>query len=109
MAQAKSKIKTSDGNRVNLILSGAVLVTLLFWTPAKDPFNVVKLWILVLFGSYLLGQLIANFADRSKREIMKNLRVPYLAVGSFVVLALVASALTDFKYTAFMGESQRIS
>jgi len=107
MAPVKSKIKTPDGNRVNLILSGAVLTTLLFWTPAKDPFNAVKLWILVLFGSYLLGQLIANFADRSKREIMKNLRVPYLAVGSFVLLALAASALTDFKYTAFMGESQR--
>jgi len=103
----KSKIKTPDGNRVNLILSGAVLITLLFWTPAKDPFNVVKLWILVLFGSYLLGQLIANFADRSKREIMKKLRVPYLAVGSFVLLALVASVLTDFNYTAFIGESQR--
>ena len=107
MAPTKSKIKTPDGNRVNLILSGAVLITLLFWTPAKDPFNVVKLWILVLFGSYLLGQLIANFADRSKREIMKNLKVPYLAVGSFVVLALIASLLTDFKYTAFIGESQR--
>jgi O-antigen ligase len=107
MAQAKSKIKTPDGNRVNLILSGAVLITLLFWTPAKDPFNVVKLWILVLFGSYLLGQLIANFADRSKREIMKNLKLPYLAVGSFVVLAFIASILTDFKYNAFVGESQR--
>jgi O-antigen ligase len=107
MAPAKSKIKTPDGNRVNLILSGAVLITLLFWTPAKDPFNVVKLWLLVLFGSYLLGQLIANFADRSKREIIKNLRVPYLAVGSFVLLAFVASLLTDFKYTAFVGESQR--
>ena len=107
MAPVKSKIKTPDGNRVNLILSGAVLITLLFWTPAKDPFNVVKLWLLVLFGSYLLGQLIANFADRSKREIMKNLKVPYLAVGSFVVLAFIASILTDFKYTAFVGESQR--
>jgi O-antigen ligase len=107
MAPAKSKIKTPDGNRVNLILSGAVLITLLFWTPAKDPFNVVKLWLLVLFGSYLLGQLIANIADRSKREIMKNLRLPYLAVGSFVLLAFVASLLTDFKYTAFIGEGQR--
>ena len=103
----KSKIKGHDGKRVNLILTGASLVTLLFWTPAKDPFNIVKLWILILFGSYLLGQLISNFFDKSTRNLVKQLKGPYLAVGSFVLLSLVAGLMTDFKYTAFVGESQR--
>ena len=103
----KSKIKGHDGKRVNLILTGASLVTLLFWTPAKDPFNIVKLWILILFGSYLLGQLISNFFDKTTRSVVKQLKGSYLAVGSFVLLSFIAGILTDFKYTAFVGESQR--
>jgi O-antigen ligase len=86
------------------ILGGLVAVTLFFQTTLADPFNSPKLWILMLMGAWLLGHVVGN-----KELILLSEPLKQLSIILFVFLTflLIATLLTDFKYVAFFGETQR--
>jgi O-antigen ligase len=86
------------------ILGGLVAVTLFFHTTLADPFNSPKLWILMLMGAWLLGNIVGN-----KELILSSEPLRQLSIILFVFLIFLFSAtlLTDFKYVAFFGETQR--
>ena len=86
------------------ILGGLVAVTLFFQTTLADPFNSPKLWILMLMGAWLLGNIVGN-----KELILLSEPVKQLSIILFVFLIFlfIATLLTDFKYVAFFGETQR--
>ena len=86
------------------ILGGLVAVTLFFQTTLADPFNSPKLWILMLMGAWLLGNVVGN-----KELILLSEPVKQLSIILFVFLIFlfIATLLTDFKYVAFFGETQR--
>ena len=86
------------------ILGGLVSVTLFFQTTLADPFNSPKLWILMLMGAWLLGHVVG-----SKELILLSEPLKQLSIILFVFLTFlfIATLLTDFKYVAFFGETQR--
>jgi O-antigen ligase len=86
------------------ILGGLAIVTLYFHTTIADPFNSPKLWILMLMATWLLGYVVGFKKLIFLSKPLKQLNIILLV---FVTLMLIAALLTDFKYVAFFGETQR--
>ena len=97
--QAKQKLT----NPVGLILFSAASITLYFNPGLEDPFNSPKLWLLVIFGSWIAGLLLtAKKSEFSQDKTLLAIILP-IFVGSFAIAAI----FTDVKYTAIFGEVQR--
>jgi hypothetical protein len=86
------------------ILGGLAIVTLYFHTTIADPFNSPKLWILMLIGAWLLGYVVGFKKLIFLSKPLKQLNIILLV---FLILMLIAVLLTDFKYVALFGETQR--
>jgi O-antigen ligase len=86
------------------ILGGLAIVTLYFHTTIADPFNSPKLWILMLIGAWLLGYVVGFKKLIFLSKPLKQLNIILLV---FLTLMLIAALLTDFKYVALFGETQR--
>jgi hypothetical protein len=97
--QAKQKLT----NPVGLILFSAASITLYFNPDLEDPFNSPKLWLLVIFGSWIAGLLITA----KKPEFSQNKTFLSFILPSFIGSLAIAAIFTDVKYTAFFGEVQR--
>ena len=103
-------IKASQNSRVKstgpggIIAFGALLVTLYFNTKIQDPFNSPKMWLLILLAAWLAGYLITNLR---KINSEKNLKFYSVILIFFVASILFASMVSDNKYFAFFGETQR--
>ena len=98
--------KTHHASRgpMRWILGGLIAVTLFFQTTLADPFNSPKLWILMLMGAWLLGYVVGN-----KELILLSVPLKQLSVilFVFVIFLVIATLLTDLRYVAFFGETQR--
>jgi len=82
----------------------AALITLYFNPSLQDPFNAPKQWILLISSAWLLGYLIVdrmNWAKNKEIFVIKTLLIV------FILSLLISAALTDIKYVAFIGETQR--
>jgi len=86
------------------ILGGLVAVTLFFQTTLADPFNSPKLWILMLMGAWLLGYVVGNKELILLSDPLKQLSAILFV---FLIFLVIATLLTDFRYVAFFGETQR--
>ncbi len=102
-----SKKLTTPRNDARLILSGAGAITLFFFTSLRDPFNQPKLWMTILVGAWLAGHLISDLLMKKFTEGQKVVKRFSWIVAGFVTLLLIAALLTNYKYTAFFGDSQR--
>jgi O-antigen ligase len=79
-------------------------VTLYFQSTLADPFNSPKLWILLFFAAWLTGYI---FAFRAIIISVKPVnRLCYL-VFVFLSCLLVSTVVSDFRYIAIFGETQR--
>jgi hypothetical protein len=90
-------------NPVGLILLSAASITLYFNSGLEDPFNSPKLWLLIVFGSWIAGLLITA----KKSEFSKNKTLLSVILSSFIGSLAIATIFTDMKYTALFGEVQR--
>ena len=104
MKNSLQKVHHASRGPMRWILGGLVSVTLFFQTTLADPFNSPKLWILMLMGAWLLGHVVG-----SKELILLSEPLKQLSIILFVFLTFlfIATLLTDFKYVAFFGETQR--
>ena len=68
MARTKPILKNS--NTVNILLLSAVAITLYINPNMADPFNAPKMYVLLLFSSWLIGYLLFDF--RSQLSGYKN-------------------------------------
>ena len=104
MKQVKQQIKSTEVSPVRWILTGLAVVTLYFQTNLNDPFNSPKMWILAFMAAWLVGYIVSF-----KRIILinKHLKTIFFILLVFIISALVATFFTDFKYTAFFGDTQR--
>ena len=100
MARNKPILKNS--NTVNVLLLSAVAITLYINPNMADPFNAPKMYVLILSSSWLIGYLLFDF--RSQLSDYKKL---VFLSSSFITIMLGMSLLTDVKYTAFFGDTQR--
>ena len=99
---AKNYLTIQNSNAINTLLVSAIVVTLYINPNMADPFNAPKMYVLILFSSWFVGYLIFNF--RSQNSEYRKL--VFLSI-SFILTMLIMSLITDLKYTAFFGESQR--
>ena len=104
MKSSSKKIHHPTKGPMRWILGGLAIVTLYFHTTIADPFNSPKLWILMLMAAWLLGYVLGF-----KRLIFlsKPLKQLNIILSVFLTLMLIAVLLTDFKYVALFGETQR--
>ena len=102
-----SKKLSTPRNDARLILSGAGAITLFFFTSLRDPFNQPKLWMLILVGAWLSGHLISDLLVKKFTEGQVVVKRFSWIVAGFVTLLLIAALHTNYKYTAFFGDSQR--
>jgi O-antigen ligase len=89
---------------MNWILGGLTFVTLYFQPALADPFNSPKLWILLITSAWLLGHV---FSCRKLILLSLPLRQLSFFLLFFLISLLAATLMTDYKYVAFFGETQR--
>ena len=99
---AQKKLKVQNSNVIHILLLSAIVITLYINPNAADPFNAPKMYILILFSSWLIGYLLFNF--KSQKSDYKKLA--FLSI-LFTATMLITAILTDVKYTAFFGDTQR--
>jgi O-antigen ligase len=104
MKKAAQVSRSTEVSPVRWILGGLIAATLYFQTNLNDPFNSPKLWISLIVAAWLLGYI---FSFRSVLLANRDLKITTYLVLSFISFALLASLMTDFKYVAFFGETQR--
>ena len=103
--KSRSQItNTIDLIPIRWILASLFLVTLYFQSNLADPFNSPKLWILLFFAAWLTGYIFA-FRDIVISVKPVN-RICYL-VFVFLSCLLASTLVSDFRYIAIFGETQR--
>lgn len=104
MAKSKVSKKTSDTNPLNWLVAGLAATTLYFQTNLADPFNSPKMWIVFFLASWLTGYLY------SSRKLIKEiavLRNTGIFITLFVASGFFITFVSDFKYVAIFGDTQR--
>ncbi|CAB4579358.1 unannotated protein [freshwater metagenome] len=104
MAKSKVLKKTRDSNPVGWLVAGLAITTLYFQTNLADPFNSPKMWIIILLASWLAGYV---FSFRMLIIEIAVLRNSSLLIGFFIASSLIVTLVSDFKYVAIFGETQR--
>jgi O-antigen ligase len=99
---AKNKLNLKNSSAINILLVSGIAITLFINPNMADPFNAPKMYVLILFSSWLIGYLLFNF--RSQTGNYKKL--VFLSF-IFIAIMLMISILTDVTYTAFFGDTQR--
>jgi len=105
MAKPIASVTTSS---INLVLVGLAAVTLLFHSGLQDPFNAPKMWLLFIFGAWLLGQLIGGLGrDIRSKNLTLNTKIVLGMTSAFLLANLLALIMTDSKYVGLFGDYQR--
>ena len=99
---AKNKLIVKNSSPINILLVSAIAITLYINPNMADPFNAPKMYVLILFSSWLIGYLLFNF----RSQILDYKKLVFLSIF-FITIMLVISILTDVRYTAFFGDTQR--
>jgi len=94
--------KKLDSRAVTLSVVFGTLITLYFNPEVADPFNAPKMYVLMLFSSWLLGFLLINM-----KRIIKEIPILFYLNISYLVTLLILSWSSDLKIYAFFGEAQR--
>ncbi len=93
-----------DPNTSILIFS--FLITLCINPGLADPFNSPKFWLLILFGSWLLGFIVIRFKIFWKISGI-DFKIFFILLAGFVISLLISALNTKDLYNGFFGEVQR--
>lgn len=104
MANAKISKKTLDSNPVSWLVTGLAITTLYFQTNLSDPFNSPKMWIVILLACWLTGYI---YSSRKLIKEIAALKKTGLFIAFFMASALFVTLVSDFKYVAIFGDTQR--
>jgi len=97
-------IKSSEKIPTRWLFISLAVITLYFQTNAADPFNSPKLWLSIIFATWLLGYVVCFRKTIFLSKTISNLFYILFAFAFFLTLATVFS---DFRYTSIFGEVQR--
>jgi O-antigen ligase len=93
---------------INRVLVGLASVTLLFNSGLQDPFNAPKMWLLFIFGAWLLGQLIGGLSSEvSSKNLALSSKIVIGITSAFLLFNAIALIMTDSKYVGLFGDYQR--
>ena len=103
---------TRNSSRIGFLpvwlLAGTALTTLIFHTSASDPFNAVKFWVLLIVGSWLLGNLCTTtWRDARAGRTSKVEKLGEVLLGIFLLALLIDLITTDVKFNGLFGTYQR--
>ena len=103
------KARSQTTNTVDLIpmrwiLASLFLVTLYFQSTLADPFNSPKLWVLLFFAAWLSGYI---FTFRNIISDIKPVNLICYLIFVFLSFLLVSTVVSEFRYVAIFGETQR--
>jgi O-antigen ligase len=100
----KLRSETQNKGIMRALIWGAAAVTLGIWTTFQDPFNPIKLALILITAAWLLGHLLSNY-----KMIIKNVtnRSLIILISLFTLALTIATWLTDNKRIAFIGDNQR--
>ena len=98
----KNKKPPIINNPLKLLLTLSVAITIYFGTNLQDPFNTPKLAILIVLAAGLIPYLF----DRSVNQF-KLIFIERLIIYSLILGLAISTLLTNDKYVAIFGESQR--
>lgn len=101
-----SHLKDSKSNSVWFLLVGTSAITLYFNTKAADPFNSMKLLLLLIIAGWLSGHLI-NTYKKDFKFLIKNDYFILSLVVIFISALFISTLLTDVKIVGFLGDTQR--
>lgn len=91
---------------IKIVLFGSAVVTLSIWTNFADPFNPVKLSLILFMASWLAGYLII---DRKKILHTHEMRHPLLLIIMFLLSLLIATLNSSVRLIAWIGDYQRLN
>lgn len=94
----------SNDHPVKIIFSGLALTTLYFQTNLLDPFNSPKMWIILLLSSWLAGYVYYYRGLISSNKVFKT---TFVLISIFILSAFVVSSMSENKYIAIFGDTQR--
>ena len=89
---------------VKVILFGSALVTLTFWTKFADPFNPLKLTLILAIALWLIGHLVI---DRKKFLSNYELRYLLILISILILSFAIATLNSSVKQVAWVGDYQR--
>ena len=99
-------LKDSKNSPVWFLLLGTSAITLYFNTKAADPFNSMKLILLLIIAGWLSGHLINAYKKDLKLSIKNDYFILSLVV-IFISALFISTLLTDVKIVGFLGDTQR--
>jgi O-antigen ligase len=99
-----SNLNSKDIFPVRWVYGGLIATTLFFYTTANDPFNSPKNWIILVVAAWLSGYL---YSYKSYINANKPIQRYSLILLAFITFAFLSTIFTDFKHTAFFGETLR--
>ncbi len=100
----KKRLETLNKGLMRVLIWGTTAVTLGIWTTFQDPFNPIKLALILITAAWLLGHLLSNY-----KMIIRNStnRILIILVSLFILALTMATWVTDNKRIAFIGDNQR--
>ena len=100
--------KAKSKSTLSVVFLGLASITLLFDSGLQDPFNAPKMWILLILGSRLLGQIFGGLSEEIRsKSLSGHSKVVYIITSTFLVFNLISLLMTDSKYVGLFGDYQR--
>jgi len=97
-------IKSSETIPTRWLFTSLAIISLYFQTNATDPFNSPKLWLSIIFATWILGYVVSF---RKTIFLSKTISKLFYILFAFVCFLALATVFSDFKYTSIFGEVQR--
>jgi O-antigen ligase len=102
------KKKSPSDKSLSLVFLGLASITLLFNSGLQDPFNAPKMWLLFVFGAWLLGQIKGGILkDIRSKNLSRGSKKILFIISGFLVCNLIALLMADSKYVGLFGDYQR--
>jgi O-antigen ligase len=91
---------------IKFLIFGVAIITLYFNTKVADPFNTVKLIILLIVSGWLLGHLISSYREHPIKAKTADLS-PIVLCVAFVLTLTISTFYTDPFIVGLIGDTQR--
>lgn len=91
---------------IKFLIFGVAIITLYFNTKVGDPFNTVKLIILLIVSGWLLGHLISSYREHPIKAKTADLS-PIVLCVAFLLTLTISTFFTDPFIVGLIGDTQR--
>jgi O-antigen ligase len=91
---------------VKFLILGVAIITIYFNTKVADPFNTMKLIILLIVSGWLLGHLISSYRDHPVKAKTADLS-PIVLCVAFIITLTISTFFTDPFIVGLIGDTQR--